>query len=310
MDRQVKGKKMREYLVVWKGYPPEYDTWEPEENLDNCPLILQEYFQSLAANSSASTNNKRSTPKATPKRRRKTTSGIDEHFKKMNQKKQQRSRSASVSSMASTTISSGQASGKKVILSKQQATELAAQDQQIFAAVFDSESVPQTNAAAAEEQANPFAELELEAALAAADTRSSQGSTATAAAGGDGYYSENLDDDESDVEPVVKPRRKLRRIDPDDEEYAPQAETVSVAATLVAAAPAPVKKTSVKTSKAPGKEPARRVASHNPYQEVHSTSAVSQLKFNKKPKVPPPVTSTPSTAQSQDKRLLHCNRLC
>ena len=33
----------REYLVHWKGYHPEHDTWEPELNLSNAPAVLQEY---------------------------------------------------------------------------------------------------------------------------------------------------------------------------------------------------------------------------------------------------------------------------
>jgi transposase InsO family protein len=33
----------REYLVHWKGYHPEHDTWEPERNLINAQAILQAY---------------------------------------------------------------------------------------------------------------------------------------------------------------------------------------------------------------------------------------------------------------------------
>ena len=38
--------KQRWFLVRWKGYAPEFDTWEPESHLKNCPEILREYFQS------------------------------------------------------------------------------------------------------------------------------------------------------------------------------------------------------------------------------------------------------------------------
>ncbi len=33
----------KEYLVKWVGYRKK--TWEPEENLENCPLILEKYLK-------------------------------------------------------------------------------------------------------------------------------------------------------------------------------------------------------------------------------------------------------------------------
>ncbi len=35
---------VKEYLVKWVGYKRR--TWEPEENLKNCPLILEKYLKS------------------------------------------------------------------------------------------------------------------------------------------------------------------------------------------------------------------------------------------------------------------------
>lgn len=43
LDDKIKG-KMRYFLVRWKGFAPENDTWEKESNL-MCPTILKEYFQ-------------------------------------------------------------------------------------------------------------------------------------------------------------------------------------------------------------------------------------------------------------------------
>ena len=36
------------YLVAWKGYGPEHNSWEPEENLKNAPEVLAEYWSEWA----------------------------------------------------------------------------------------------------------------------------------------------------------------------------------------------------------------------------------------------------------------------
>ena len=38
-----KSKKIREFLIRWKGYSAEHDTWEPEDNLNNCHTVLNKY---------------------------------------------------------------------------------------------------------------------------------------------------------------------------------------------------------------------------------------------------------------------------
>ena len=40
----------RQYLVRWKGYGPEDDTWEPEAHLANAPEKIQQYLQNTGRN--------------------------------------------------------------------------------------------------------------------------------------------------------------------------------------------------------------------------------------------------------------------
>jgi Chromo (CHRromatin Organisation MOdifier) domain len=43
-QRRVKSRGLYEYLVRWKGYSPEHDTWEPHAHLKNAPDILKDYW--------------------------------------------------------------------------------------------------------------------------------------------------------------------------------------------------------------------------------------------------------------------------
>lgn len=36
-----------EYLVSWKGYGDDANTWEPYEHLDHCPLKVKEFHERL-----------------------------------------------------------------------------------------------------------------------------------------------------------------------------------------------------------------------------------------------------------------------
>jgi hypothetical protein len=40
-------KTVKDYLIKWKGYNPEHNTWEPEDNVQNCPELLRAYWEGI-----------------------------------------------------------------------------------------------------------------------------------------------------------------------------------------------------------------------------------------------------------------------
>ena len=42
LDTREKGKKI-EYLIHWRGYGHDKDTWEPIKNLTNCQQLVQQF---------------------------------------------------------------------------------------------------------------------------------------------------------------------------------------------------------------------------------------------------------------------------
>ena len=47
LDTRIR-RKRREYLVKWKGYGSEDNTWEPEKNLEHSPLAIAAFNKKLS----------------------------------------------------------------------------------------------------------------------------------------------------------------------------------------------------------------------------------------------------------------------
>jgi hypothetical protein len=45
-EKKQSGKKTKiEYLVAWKSYGPDHNTWEPEENMTGSERLVKEYWK-------------------------------------------------------------------------------------------------------------------------------------------------------------------------------------------------------------------------------------------------------------------------
>ena len=52
-DRKQGKRVLTSYLVAWKGFGPEHNSFEPEKNLRNCRALVEEYWQGLVQRTAA-----------------------------------------------------------------------------------------------------------------------------------------------------------------------------------------------------------------------------------------------------------------
>ncbi|KAK2082042.1 Testis-specific chromodomain protein Y 1 [Saguinus oedipus] len=83
IDKRQHQNGKTEYLVRWKGYDKEDDTWEPEQNLTNCEKCIYDFNRQQMVKQKKSTGNRTRTTSSNNIRKRTSrtsTSSFSKNF--------------------------------------------------------------------------------------------------------------------------------------------------------------------------------------------------------------------------------------
>lgn len=137
----------RQYLIKWRGWPENANTWEPVEHLQTCPDVVEAFEESLRSGQKKSSR-KRKRKFTQPKKKMQYSYGVS---KKHDEAKKRPRRAKSIDCKSSETVSPHVASNEKenggqLFVQNSSGKDLVVHDQQPLAVEGDCPANCQSNA--------------------------------------------------------------------------------------------------------------------------------------------------------------------